>query len=130
MFRVAVCYLVFFLMKRRPPRSTPTDTLFPSTTLFRSTPRGFPKEHVTGRIELAPRLSTNATARIWADRKPVTDSIIAYAGTDDPRSGAFWDAVMKSGGGLSLSYDRNGNGVYADGSFYHYDGTADRKSVV
>src|SRR3546814_12862730 len=53
------------------------------------TPLGFPKEHVTGRIELTPRLSTNATARIWADRKPVTDSIIAYAGTDEPRSGAF-----------------------------------------
>src|SRR3546814_10220604 len=26
----------FFLMKRRPPRSTRTDTLFPYTTLFRS----------------------------------------------------------------------------------------------
>src|SRR3546814_12464961 len=28
--------LVFFLMIRRPPRSTRTDTLFPYTTLFRS----------------------------------------------------------------------------------------------
>src|SRR3546814_11062963 len=27
---------VFFLMRRRPPRSTRTDTLFPYTTLFRS----------------------------------------------------------------------------------------------
>src|SRR3546814_19969582 len=33
-------YLFFFLMIRRPPRSTRTDTLFPYTTLFRSaTPR-------------------------------------------------------------------------------------------
>src|SRR3546814_14437565 len=31
---VYVC--VFFLMIRRPPRSTRTDTLFPYTTLFRS----------------------------------------------------------------------------------------------
>src|SRR3546814_815908 len=32
----------FFLMLRRPPRSTRTDTLFPYTTLFRSTAvRGF-----------------------------------------------------------------------------------------
>src|SRR3546814_12179502 len=31
---VAEC--VFFLMIRRPPRSTRTDTLFPYTTLFRS----------------------------------------------------------------------------------------------
>src|SRR3546814_12699837 len=30
----------FFLMIRRPPRSTRTDTLFPYTTLFRSDPVG------------------------------------------------------------------------------------------
>src|SRR3546814_13319605 len=29
-------FLFFFLMIRRPPRSTRTDTLFPYTTLFRS----------------------------------------------------------------------------------------------
>src|SRR3546814_9323507 len=29
-------FLVFFLMIRRPPRSTRTDTRFPYTTLFRS----------------------------------------------------------------------------------------------
>src|SRR3546814_16382798 len=29
-------YSLFFLMRRRPPRSTRTDTLFPYTTLFRS----------------------------------------------------------------------------------------------
>src|SRR3546814_2139186 len=29
-------YFIFFLMIRRPPRSTRTDTLFPYTTLFRS----------------------------------------------------------------------------------------------
>src|SRR3546814_12746333 len=31
-----VFLLLFFLMIRRPPRSTRTDTLFPYTTLFRS----------------------------------------------------------------------------------------------
>src|SRR3546814_7802680 len=38
---MSVClhlYIVFFLMIRRPPRSTRTDTLFPYTTLFRSRP--------------------------------------------------------------------------------------------
>src|SRR3546814_5159677 len=37
--RMNVClciYTFFFLMIRRPPRSTRTDTLFPYTTLFRS----------------------------------------------------------------------------------------------
>src|SRR3546814_12833360 len=31
-------FLFFFLMIRRPPSSTLTDTLFPYTTLFRSEP--------------------------------------------------------------------------------------------
>src|SRR3546814_8158876 len=39
---VFICFdclcLFFFLMIRRPPRSTRTDTLFPYTTLFRSPP--------------------------------------------------------------------------------------------
>src|SRR3546814_2178421 len=35
---ITIVYVVFFfLMIRRPPRSTRTDTLFPYTTLFRST---------------------------------------------------------------------------------------------
>src|SRR3546814_16189696 len=33
---VCICFVFFFLMIRRPPRSTRTDTLFPYTTLFRS----------------------------------------------------------------------------------------------
>src|SRR3546814_14679158 len=33
---VGVFFSFFFLMIRRPPRSTRTDTLFPYTTLFRS----------------------------------------------------------------------------------------------
>src|SRR3546814_2158680 len=34
----------FFLMIRRPPRSTRTDTLFPYTTLFRSGRRGVQRQ--------------------------------------------------------------------------------------
>src|SRR3546814_17088420 len=38
LYRIIVCYdsVIFFLMIRRPPRSTRSDTLFPYTTLFRS----------------------------------------------------------------------------------------------
>src|SRR3546814_18098910 len=35
-FLCFVVHFFFFLMIRRPPRSTRTDTLFPYTTLFRS----------------------------------------------------------------------------------------------
>src|SRR3546814_16911004 len=36
MLLCALVFFIFFLMIRRPPRSTLTDTLFPYTTLFRS----------------------------------------------------------------------------------------------
>src|SRR3546814_10174629 len=39
---------LFFLMIRRPPRSTRTDTLFPYTTLFRSIDDGLPCIWATG----------------------------------------------------------------------------------
>src|SRR3546814_14358614 len=37
---ICVYCILFFLMIRRPPRSTRTDTLFPYTTLFRSEAAG------------------------------------------------------------------------------------------
>src|SRR3546814_17905939 len=39
-YSISAFSLFFFLMIRRPPRSTRTDTLFPYTTLFRSEGRG------------------------------------------------------------------------------------------
>src|SRR3546814_4130917 len=36
--------MIIFLMIRRPPRSTRTDTLFPYTTLFRSQPVGIDQQ--------------------------------------------------------------------------------------
>src|SRR3546814_14455864 len=41
---VVIFVIFFFLMIRRPPRSTRTDTLFPYTTLFRS--RAGPPDHL------------------------------------------------------------------------------------
>src|SRR3546814_12023786 len=52
------CSFFFFLMIRRPPRSTRTDTLFPYTTLFRSgcrTDRRLWRRPVRGRNARNPR---------------------------------------------------------------------------
>src|SRR3546814_20220066 len=48
------CLVFFFLMKRQPPRSTRTDTLFPYTTLFRSQSDrfGYPAQTVAGEHEV------------------------------------------------------------------------------
>src|SRR3546814_8728489 len=52
---------IFFLMIRRPPRSTRTDTLFPYTTLFRSTGKYNVKEFF-GEV-LVPLLRDSALGR-------------------------------------------------------------------
>src|SRR3546814_19714505 len=64
--------LFFFLMIRRPPRSTRTDTLFPYTTLFRSpSPPPQPRParacpRTTGRVcHHRPREVTRSDAHGW-----------------------------------------------------------------
>src|SRR3546814_7335093 len=47
--------MCFFLRIRRPPRSTRTDTLFPYTTLFRSTGRRAPGTTASTWITIARR---------------------------------------------------------------------------
>src|SRR3546814_2824191 len=57
----------FFLMIRRPPRSTRTDTLFPYTTLFRSAGRLAPR-----RPQAAKRNEKPGTHRSETARRPTT----------------------------------------------------------
>lgn len=93
-----------------------------------TTPLGFGQTSVVGGVSVSPRLSQAVTARLWAERRAVEDSIISHVGTTDPVSGDFWGAVRRAGGGASLSYDVEGTGIYADGSYYRYAGTAVRSN--
>src|SRR3546814_9054621 len=70
--------IVFFLMIRRPPRSTRTDTLFPYTTLFREGMKekmravvmtGF--VHAIGFVPMALALGTGAEVQ-----KPLATTVI------------------------------------------------------
>src|SRR3546814_13883678 len=61
-------YVFFFLMIRRPPGSTLTDTLFPYTTLFRSFPRiATPLWGVPERALARPGLSDSMSPGGWLD---------------------------------------------------------------
>src|SRR3546814_9509855 len=62
-------FLFFFLMIRRPPRSTRTDTLFPYTTLFRSrSVRGHGPQPPPSCSAQAPQ-PRRAGDRAWAARQ-------------------------------------------------------------
>src|SRR3546814_17156804 len=66
----------FFLMIRRPPRSTRTDTLFPYTTLFRSL--------------AANRLSVDVDHRVQSGSLSVDQPLpvgLVNAGTEETRGG-------------------------------------------
>src|SRR3546814_8953785 len=54
----------FFLMIRRPPRSTRTDTLFPYTTLFRS---GLPRFFAPAQVERSVPALTGACLAVRRD---------------------------------------------------------------
>src|SRR3546814_5894072 len=60
-------FFLFFLMIRRPPRSTRTDTLFPYTTLFRS---------LFGRLGRGQRLRLGAEHFDQFGRRLARDAII------------------------------------------------------
>ena len=87
-----------------------------------STPVGFERVQVVGGVSVSPSLSQYAKGKAWFERRPVTDSLLSYAGTRDPVTGGYWGAVMKTSGGLSVSYDKEGTGVYVEGAYSDYDG--------
>src|SRR3546814_7587804 len=59
--------MLFFLMIRRPPRSTRTDTLFPYTTLFRSIAQDrFDSRDVAANLPHARRVLELATGPLEA----------------------------------------------------------------
>src|SRR3546814_10515693 len=65
---LCVYCFVFFLMIRRPPRSTRTDTLFPYTTLFRS--EGQAREAADAREQPALPFQVEAPAQRLAPLQP------------------------------------------------------------
>jgi Tfp pilus assembly protein PilF len=68
------------------------------------TPPNFPVSNVVGGIRRDGDLG-KLSYSIEASRRPVTSSLLSYAGTQDPRTGIVWGGVVASGGRLGLSLD-------------------------
>src|SRR3546814_3446853 len=62
--------LFFFLMFRRPPRSTRTDTLFPDTTLFRAW-----NDPALERVRRDPRLLEILAPLLGGDLKQIINQL-------------------------------------------------------
>src|SRR3546814_5307935 len=103
-----LCFTFFFLMIRRPPRSTRTDTLFPYTTLFRSNrtkpaagPKGpnacalYPCDTAKARLEA--RASYNIAHRSFPMAVTRTFSIIKPDATRRNLTGAVTKMLEDAG---------------------------------
>lgn len=88
-----------------------------------STPINMGRTTVSFHAGVTPSLGGGVQAQAWVERRPVTDSIISFAGTRDPVSGLTWGQVMRLGGGGGLSIDRNGSGAYGSVAYNTYRGT-------
>jgi hypothetical protein len=89
---------------------------------FGTTPLGFQKTNLQGGASWSPKIGEHVTVGIHGERRPVTDSLLSYAGTVDPVTGQAWGSVLRTGGGGSFSYDDDGSGIYADGAYHHLVG--------
>jgi hypothetical protein len=85
-----------------------------SDDLFRldvgSTPIGFKIPNVVGGVEVAPRLTDQLRLRVGASRRAMTQTVLSYAGTTDPRTGITWGGVVEDRGSVALEY---GDGDFA-----------------
>jgi len=120
-----------------------------------STPLGFPVENLVGRlafswptaanpgpalsysneysplvplaIPLAPRGAASPfQVTVEGQRRPITDSLLSYAGTKEPITGITWGGVVKTGGDVLASYDDGQIGFYGGGG----GGVIDGKNVA
>src|SRR3546814_10651747 len=91
---------IFFLMIRRPPRSTRTDTPFPYTTLFRSAVRGAaifddPQPARRNLVVNAVIQQDHAIGNIFL-QPAAREGAIAALSSDDSRQSAFFQPIEQA----------------------------------
>lgn len=78
------------------------------------TPVGFPVVNWIGGVNYSGSIQ-NIGWTLTASQRPMTNSLLSFAGTADPNTGIIWGGVVARGLTLSLSYDRGGaNGFWAN----------------
>jgi tetratricopeptide (TPR) repeat protein len=83
-----------------------------------TTPLGFQETNVVGAVSYGGALSDTFSLKGELSRRPVTDSLLSFAGTKDPVSGQRWGAVVASGARMDLTRDDGIYGVYGYGSYH------------
>lgn len=69
------------------------------------TPPNFPVSNIVGGIRQKGDFG-KLSYSLEVSRRPVTSSLLSFAGTKDPRTGNVWGGVVATGGRLGLSLDK------------------------
>ncbi len=85
-----------------------------------ATPLGFQYKTFTGGVLLSGTMDEQRSVayRLDVSRRPVTDSLTSFAGTEDPRTGMQWGGVTATGARATLSKDWGGAGVYGSAAWH------------
>lgn len=92
------------------------------------TPLGFQYSKFTGGVNYQTMLNDSATSFLGINlsSRPVTDSLLSFAGTTDSRSGLSWGGLMASGGRVNFSNlfgEDKDYGTFIGGSYHQINGT-------
>lgn len=83
-------------------------------------PLGFLYDTIVGGASVSRPFSQGSNFRygVNVSRRPVTDSVTSFAGSEDKRTGEKWGGVTANGGRGDLSYDNQKLGVYGYASLH------------
>ncbi|HDV9012576.1 TPA: cellulose biosynthesis protein BcsC [Enterobacter hormaechei subsp. hoffmannii] len=78
-----------------------------------TTPMGFDVVDVVGSLSYSNDLGPIGYT-LNAHRRPISSSVLAFAGQKDPNTDTTWGGVRTTGGGVSMSYDKGeANGIWS-----------------
>jgi cellulose synthase operon protein C len=86
-----------------------------------ATPLGFLFQSLIGSLTLQGQWG-RFNAKLHGEREAVTDSVLSYAGTTDPRSGQTYGGVTAQGGGVELGWGDNKAYVFVGGAVHALSG--------
>ncbi|MFM9888773.1 MAG: cellulose synthase subunit BcsC-related outer membrane protein, partial [Burkholderiales bacterium] len=88
-----------------------------------STPFGFRIRNTVGGIRLqSPAVDGGTRFSGELSRRPMTDSLLSFAGARDDRTGRDWGGVTATGGKLGLDWNERGTGAYFNVSYHRMRG--------
>jgi cellulose synthase operon protein C len=82
-----------------------------------TSPLGFRVQNLLGGLEVAPEIAEGLRLRLVGEQRAVTDSLLSYAGTTDPRTGEVFGGVIRDRGHAQLEMSSGLANFYGGGGY-------------